>query len=132
MDGKKQENKDFGTITIKGNLVTCRHDGKEKSWKLDFGPHHMIRCTETIDGKTTTVQGEKVEAGKGMHTHHGVYVAGQDYFCVAMNKGLDHRTSSGTGNTREAQQRQPEFGQAAQGPREANFVLILRRSGTSK
>jgi len=35
MDGKKIENKSFANVTIQGNKLTCRHDGKEKN--MDVG-----------------------------------------------------------------------------------------------
>jgi len=120
MDGRKIENKDFTNVTIKNNVVTCRHEGKEKSWKLEFGPHHMIRSTEmsgsatatssesgqsSTQGASNTQQGNRAQQGnstqqgsstqggssKGMHTHHGVYIASQEYFCLSMHKGMDRR-----------------------------------------
>jgi uncharacterized protein (TIGR03067 family) len=136
MDGKKMEGKGFTQVTIKNNVVTCRHDGKEKSWRLEFGPHNMVRCTEQIDGKTTidATQEKRDPADKSQHTHHGVYIASQDYFCLCLNKGRDRRTFAPT-ERRENEERSaqpgttPRFGE--QGAHGAHFVIILHRSSAA-
>jgi hypothetical protein len=139
LDGKKMQGSGFTQVAIKNNIVTCRHDGKEKSWRLQFGPHNMVRCTEIVDGKTTTGSAEdKRDPGeKGYHTHHGVYIASPEYFCLSVNKGQDRR-SSGTTDRREGERREGESGanQAGAGQRfgdqgayGGHFVLILHRSG---
>jgi hypothetical protein len=130
LDGKKIEAK--GTkVTIKNNVATCQHDGKEKSWHLEFGPHNMVRCTEKTDGKATSdATSEKRDpSDKSQHTHHGVYIASQDYFCLCMNKGRDQRmTQSRDGKEGSSQKgTTPRFGE--QGAAGAHFVLILQRSG---
>jgi hypothetical protein len=132
MDGKPADTKGFGGVTIKNNVVTCRHDGKERTWRLEFGPHHMLRCTEQIDGKTIDTGDKREPGAKGMHTHHGVYVASQDYLCVAMNKGMDKRTTGSTGSRPSNDQQALQSGQGDQGPRGSHFVLILRRSAANK
>lgn len=141
MDGKKIDTKSYTQVTIRGNTVTCKCDGKEHSWRLEFGPHNLIRCAEQIDGKTTTTDSKLEPGSKGHHTHHGVYIASQEFFCLSMNKGHDHRNfTSGAeqGGRQGEEQRQaqpqpgagPRFGSNHQ-PHGAHFVLILQRSGTS-
>lgn len=141
MDGKKLEGKGFTQVTIKNNVVTCKHDGKEKSWHLHFGPHHMVRCTEQTDGKTTAdaIQEKRDPADKGHHTHHGIYIASQEYFCLSMHKGRDHRHFTAT-ERRDGEQRKDEKGKdqpgtaahfgGEHGPHGAHFVLILHRSSS--
>jgi len=147
-DGKKVDNKGITNVMIKNNVVTCRHDGKEKSWKLEFGPFHMVRCTET-DGSNNA---NSKEGTKGHHTHHGVYIASQDLFCLSMNKGMDKRSfsSSTEGRDREQQpkqqqqqqqpqQQQGEGGQRGnqglqlfnQEPHGSAFIVVLTRSGAA-
>jgi len=131
LDGKKIEGKGFTQVTIKNNVVTCRHDGKEKTWRLEFGPHHMVRCTEQIDGKVS-LDNEKRDSGeKSQHTHYGVYVASQEYFCLSMHKGHDRR-SFGSTERREGQA-QPGSGLrfGDQAPHAGHFVLILQRASSS-
>jgi len=115
MDGKKIENKDFASVTIQNNKLTCRHDGKEKSWTLEFGPHHQVRAEETTSGTTTgtTTSGAAAgQTGKSATTgnatsgtanttgardrhSHGVYIASKEYLAFSMNHGPD--TTGGTG-----------------------------------
>jgi len=129
MDGKKIDTKGITQVMIKNDVVTCKHEGVEKSWRLQFGPHHMVRCTEQIDGKSSV--------DKTQHTHHGMYIASQEYFCLSMNKGMDQRNFT-TGQGREdapQKERNPQAGTQQQRfgettPTGANFVLILHR-GTS-
>ena len=54
MDGKNLESKGFTNVQIKNNVITCSHEGKEKSWRLEFGPHHMVRSTEQGGDRTAT------------------------------------------------------------------------------
>jgi len=136
MDGKKLEGKGFTHVTIKNNVVTCRHDGKEKSWRLEFGPHNMVRCTEQTDGKTATDTTRETRdlSDKSHHTHHGVYIASQEYFSLSLNKGRDRRTiaateSSSAGQSRNERGSASRFGE--HGPHGAHFVLILHRGGSN-
>jgi len=161
MDGKKIEDKNFGNVTIQNNKVTCRHDGKEKSWQLEFGPHHRIRAEETTQQAASTQTG----SGQRDRHSHGVYIASQDFLCFSMNHGRDTTggtgrepgaTSSGlgsgtqgqgTGNQGTGNQGTGNQGAGAGnqgagqggagssrefGPYGSEFVLILRRSGSSQ
>lgn len=133
-DGKKLDIKSFTEVTIKNNVATCRHEGKEKSWRMEFGPHNMIRCTEMIEGKPSLeLPQEKRDVNeKGFHTHYGVYIASPDFFCLGLNKGTDHRNFTATerreGEARAAQPgAMPRFGE--QGAMGSHFVVILHRVG---
>jgi len=125
MDGKKIENKDFANVTISDNKLTCRHDGKVKSWKLEFGPHHMVRAEEmtgesgtsgatsgqtgtsgtsgsTGGGATRTTGTSNSSTANERHSH-GVYIASKEYLCFSMNHGQDsnwgmQRSGSTTSN----------------------------------
>lgn len=131
MDGKKVENKNFSNVTIRNNVVTCRHDGKEKTFRLEFGPHHMIRCTEQGNDNAITEPTEQ----RGTHTHHGVYVASQDYFCVSLNKGTDRRFSGSSGAVEDGKGRGIQKGAMdrweGHGLYGSDMVIILRRAGTT-
>jgi len=135
MDGKKIEKSGFTQVTINNNVITCRHDGKVKSWKLEFGPHHMVRCLEQVDGKATgEVQGQPREtSGQAHHSHHGVYIASPEYFCVSLDKGWDNR-QFGFEKRDGEKGGQPagmfRFGE--HGPQMSGFVLILHRNETGK
>jgi len=136
IDGKKMEGKGFTQVMIKDNVVTCQHDGKKKSWRLEFGPHNMVRATEEIDGKATAVDTgsgsgtgtEKRDPNdKSKHTHHGVYIASQEYLCLCLHKGREKRGSSSSTTTPE-EGRSGERG--AQGAHGASCVIILHRGNT--
>lgn len=138
VDGKKQEMKSYNNVKISNNVVTCNHDGKEKSWKLEFGPHHMVRSTEIDSNRDSRTQNTSDKSG---YTHHGVYIAGQDYLCISCMKGRDQRTISSDGKLRQqANQGQDVVqtggqsgtdGWQSQYPVGSEFVLILRRSGAT-
>jgi len=157
-DGKKAGDKDYGVVTIKNNVVTCQHEGKERSWRLEFGPMHQIRCTEQVAGRGAS--SEEQEVAQAGHTDLGVYVASQEYFAVSLNNvPADGRPAAippappgavqqrppqaqppqAQPPQRPPQQAQPQAQQqpnqpqqaVANGPRGANFVLILKRSGST-
>jgi uncharacterized protein (TIGR03000 family) len=128
MDAKKVENKNFANVSIKNNVVTCRMDGKEKTYRLDFGPHHMVRCTEQGGEKGTTDSTQK----QGAHTHHGVYVASQEYLSLGLSKGIDRRSNaSSTGEKEGAGQAGAAGRWQGQGAFGSDMVIILRRGGAS-
>jgi len=126
MAGKIADNKNFANIKIKNNVVTCKHEGKEKTFRLEFGPHHMIRCTMQEGERTITQPTEQ----RVPPTHHGVYIASQEYFCLSLNKGPDRRF----GNREDAKERlalprAPESWEGHQ-PHGCDLVIILQRAGT--
>jgi len=130
IEGKKIDNKDFTHVTIKNNVVSCRYDGKVNTYRLEFGPHHMVRCTEGDKTNTTTTK-DKQDA----HTHYGVYIASQDFFCISLDKGMDKRFDAlpGTGNNtkdRDNQLKAQGRWEGQSGPHGSAMVFVLRRSGT--
>jgi hypothetical protein len=132
MDGKKIEDKDFGNVTIRGNVLTCKHDGKEKSWKLEFGPHQRVRAEETTvkDAAVRTppeAPATASPASSDVHSH-GVYIAAKDYLCFSMMKGRD--ITGGAGREPGATPNQPDRGGATSdhGASGSHFVLILHRT----
>lgn len=150
MEGKPAEAKEFTHVTIRNNVVTCQHGGKERKWHLQFGPHNMVRCNEEIDGKTTSTSTgadatNRTQTAVRPHTHFGVYIASQDLFCIGMNKGMDNRFGSSRGGDQvqqaqaqpgaQGQQgeqlRNPGFGSGEQNPHGSQFVLVLHRSGAT-
>lgn len=126
MDGQKVEIKKLTNVIIKNNVVTCNQDGKPKSFLLEFGPHQMVRCTEQNAAKPL----EQPTEQRGTHTHHGVYIASQDYLSLSLNKGIDRRTPGvrEEGKERDAQPRAAGWGM---GPHGSDMVLILRRAGVA-
>jgi hypothetical protein len=89
--GKRNNSWEQRQATADGTTLTYKVDDKEQTIKLTFGDHMMLKATCT---------GEQ----KGMYS--GVYIAGQDYLCIAVN---------------------PEGGKADKGTSSAAFILILRK-----
>jgi hypothetical protein len=122
LDGKAVDLKKFTNIKIKDNIITCLHDGNLRTYRMDFGPHHTIRCTE--ENAAITQPTEKRVA----HTHHGVYIASHNYLCFNMNKGVDKRFAPTA--EKRAPDKTPVFNRwESQGPVGADFVIVLRRTG---
>jgi len=136
-DGKRAGDKDYGVVTIKNNVVSCQHEGKEKSWRLEFGPLHQVRCIE--QGNNKAAASEEQEPNQAGVAHHGVYIASPEYFAVSLNKGLmEGRPGAIPPAPAAVQQRQnqpPQPNQPQQamthGPQGAHFVLILKRTGSN-
>jgi hypothetical protein len=123
MDGKAVDLKKFTNIKIKDNIVTCQHDGTLRTYRMEFGPHHMIRCTE--ENVPITQPTEKRVA----HTHHGVYIASHNYLCFNMNKGVDKRFPAAAERTAG---KSPAFNRwESHGPVGSDFVIVLRRTGAA-
>jgi hypothetical protein len=124
MDGKAVDLKKFTDIKIKNNVVTCIHDGKVRTFRLEFGPHHMVRCSE--ENSIPDKPGDK-----RTYTHHGVYVAAQHHLCLSLNRGMDTRFILPNGeNTQGKDDNQPRRWEG-RGPTGADLVIILRRSGVA-
>jgi hypothetical protein len=91
--------------------------GKKLSLALKFGAHHALDATVNEGGP----------AGKAWH---GVYILGQDYLCLSLNKGARKAgggTSTGTsggGSTTATAGGGTEGG--------SDFILILRRMRAGK
>jgi len=124
MDGKAVDLKKFTNIKIKDNIVTCQHDGKLQTYRMEFGLHHMIRCTEE---NVSTAQPTDKRAG---HTHYGVYIASHNYLCLNLNKGVDKRFETPVDQRAPGKSPGPNRWES-QGPVGADLVIVLRRTGAS-
>jgi hypothetical protein len=109
-----------------GTLSYEDTNGKKLSLALKFGPHQSLDVTVNEAGGTA----EKA--------WHGVYMLGQDYLCISLNKGARKggggATGAGAGGAAAAQ---PPAGVGAglgAGAHDssADFMLILRRLRTGK
>jgi hypothetical protein len=83
IEGKKLTDKHFSNVMIKDRVLSYKHDGKAHSWRLEFGPFHMVKATEIVPAA-------KVDQGKipapPVPAYVGCYIASQDYLCLALNK----------------------------------------------
>jgi hypothetical protein len=146
IEGKKFTDKEFTNVTIKENVLRCKHDGKDKSFRLEFGPYNTVKCSEILaktreDNPNPGIKG-KDSATPGMQTHVGVYIASQEYLCFAMNKrnlgelkkpkdiGLVDRRNTEDAPLAEYVQLEPVAGggPAAGMASRSGFVMILRRT----
>ncbi|HZZ81856.1 MAG TPA: hypothetical protein VFE62_25370 [Gemmataceae bacterium] len=114
MEGKPADLKGFTDIKIKKNVITCMHNGKLRTFRMQFGPHHMVRCTEENMPITQPTE------NRTSHTHHGVYVASRNYLSFSMTKGAETARSEARGAV---------SGWTKEGPVGADMVIVLRRSG---
>jgi hypothetical protein len=85
IEGKKLANTSFTEVKIKGQVMTCKHDGKERSWRLEFGPLHMLKVTELVIAKDAKSAPDKGPVAVGPF-YAGCYLASQDFLCIALNK----------------------------------------------
>lgn len=142
MEGKKGKEKGFAEVMIKNNVLTCKHDGQVKSWRLDFMPNQQVRTTELNQGANPSAnqnqnqnnqeetnrqvqanennnaqQGSKGQMGR---TAQGVYVASNEYLCLSLNhtqgsaKGENRQGRDETGSGRTIGQSAPQ-GNSTQG-----------------
>jgi len=95
MDGKKLEDKSIAHVTIRNGVMTCKHDGKERSWRLNFQPGHMVWATESTGAGTGARGTETRDKEKGTQearpinvtdVRTGVYIAAPDYLCLGLDK----------------------------------------------
>jgi hypothetical protein len=147
IEGKKLPDKAFTDVTIKNGVLSGKLDGKERAWRLEFGPYHMLKATEIVPGKSTKdPAGGKVDQGKvpppAVPAYVGTYIASQEYLCLALDKrGPDEKKKPkdiGSPVASEqvlapagtvAQPGQP--GGPASGAMNSAIVLILRREGSA-
>jgi len=100
MDGKKLEDKSMSHVSIRNGVLTCKHDGKERSWRLTFQPGHMVWATESAGAgpaaKGPETKGtENRDKEKGTQearplnvsdVRAGVYIAAPDFLCLGLDK----------------------------------------------
>ena len=103
------------TVTIQGNTLTCNLDGKQMTAQLHFGPNGMLRATSDAgqsgqsgrdeprdrpQGGTAGQNQQQGQAGReqaGQGTKHGVYIATDDFLCLALNEGTATGIDPATG-----------------------------------
>lgn len=148
MDGRKQDDKTFKDVTIRNNVLTCSHDGKPKSWRLEFRPGQTVWATELpLTGEIANPEPRPAATGQANRTigketagpavKQGVYVAGQDYLCFSFR----HQDSArATTNIRPATTDDPrterregthadhESRRRTTTPQRGDFVLVLKRA----
>src|SRR5205807_5739130 len=61
IEGKKVPENTLSHVVIKDNVLHFRHGGKDESYKLEFGPYHMLKAT-ALTGKEAAA--EAVKGGK--------------------------------------------------------------------
>lgn len=71
--GKRNSSWEQQVATAKGNALTYSKDGDDRSLKLVYGPGQTVKAT-----------GSGGKGGKDTELS-GVYIAGQDYFCLSLN-----------------------------------------------
>ncbi len=93
--GRRNNAWEAKVATVAGDTLTYEREGKKNTLKLTFGPHQSVKAALEKEGES-----EGVKNGN----YGGVYIAGQDYFCLSLN---------GEG--------------AEKGPSSGAFILILKR-----
>jgi hypothetical protein len=82
--GRRNNAWEAKVATVKDDMLTYERDGKKNTLKLAFGAHETVKAALDTEGG---------EIKKG--NYQGVYIAGQDYFSLALNgEGTDKGTSS--------------------------------------
>jgi hypothetical protein len=141
IEGKKLSNTGFTDVRIKDHVLSCKHDGKDRSWRLEFGPAHVLKVSELFVVKSGQAGKDKDSKVGILATYVGCYIASQDYLCIALNiKGTEEQKipkDIGLQPTLLEQPGQKPIvqppGPAVPGgvPYNAGLVLILRRENSS-
>jgi hypothetical protein len=120
--GRRIQNWEQKQATFKDGALTYEKDGKELTINLKFGPHQTVKAT-----------GGKAEGGTSGESD-GVYIAGQDYFCISLSGGTFTGGEKGSGKEPEARQAAAKADETNKGSSSGDFILILRkqRSGAEK
>lgn len=148
MDGRKQEDKAFKDVTIRNNVLTCSHDGKQKSWRLEFRAGQTVWATELpLAGETANPERRPETTGQtkrnagaetpGQLARQGVYVAGQDFLCFSFRHSDSARdttsirpvtTENARTERREGTHADQENRRLTTTPQRGDFVLVLKRA----
>jgi hypothetical protein len=84
--GRRNNAWEAKVATVSDGTLTYERDGKRNTLKLTFGPHETVKAVLDKEGDD-----EGVKKGN----YGGVYIAGQDYFCLSLNgEGANKGTSS--------------------------------------
>jgi len=95
MDGKRLEDKSMSNVSIRNGVLTCKHDGKDRSWRLTFQPGHMVWAAETAGAGKAEKGTETRDREKGTQearpvnvsdVRTGVYIASPDYLCLGLDR----------------------------------------------
>jgi hypothetical protein len=140
MGGKKQADKTFTAVAIKDNVLHCKHDGKDKAWRLQFGPNQTVKVTAVEGGPA--LKGTTENPGMISQMQTGVYIASSEYLSFALNRlTTDTKPPKGIGGPRADQPPADDSPQNpagvtgasdSMGPTGSGFVLILRREAPTK
>jgi hypothetical protein len=95
--------------TFKGTTLNFVQEGKAQTLALTFGPHQTVKAVVSVDKKD-----EKDE-----NTYSGVYIAGQDYFCLSLE-------GTGKKEKKEGEDKDAKA-EPAKGTSSGSFIMILRR-----
>lgn len=120
--GRRIQNWEQKQATYKDGALTYEKDGKELTINLKFGPHQTVKAT-----------GGKAE-GDTSGESDGVYIAGQDYFCISLSGGTFTGGEKGSGKEPAPKDATAKADETNKGTSSGDFILILRkqRSGTEK
>jgi hypothetical protein len=132
--GQKLPEKAVTGVTIKENVLRFSQEGKERAWKLDFGPKNALKAKEV--GEPKVLKGGKDQPAVAQ-MYVGVYIASSEYLCFALNpwttdvkqpKGIGEGSSQDEPAASGPQAEQPLRGDAVKhGPVGCDFLLILHR-----
>jgi len=101
------------------------------NWRLEFGPEQSVKAQPVANGGGAQ-PGQFQQRGNGTSGHQataksGVYIATKDYLALCFHKSANGKAR----DTDRAQQQAVQSG-AGQNPTSGEFVVILRRQGTSE
>jgi hypothetical protein len=111
-----------------GTLVYAQ-EGKEQAIKVTFGPHNTLKAMVSGSTKGKKEDVSKEEAGGESRAYTGVYIAGQDYFCLSLDKKGDAKKEA---RKEEVSARRTAEADKAEGVKGSSFILILRRQRGDK
>jgi hypothetical protein len=112
-DGRRMDSGASQPVTIRGDTMTCALDGKQRTFRLRFGPNQTVWVTEMGGTGTTGTERpgqttgqpqtggqsrsgqEAPRGGTSGETHQGVYIASDEYLCF----GFQHAGAPSGGRT---------------------------------
>jgi hypothetical protein len=124
--GRRNNAWEQNQATFKGDTLTYGREGKFQSMKLTFGKHQTVKASK--EGK----EGEEKGAADDSKSYNGVYIAGQDYFCLSLegtggaNKGAREVKKEGEEKNTTADAGKGEKSSSG------SFILILRKHHAAK
>jgi hypothetical protein len=159
-DGQRMETGASQNVTIRDGTLMCSIDGKQKTFRLRFGPNYTVWATEVggtgsgasdtnRSGQTAGTTGGQSRTGSdanrggtsGSEAHQGVYIPSQEYLCFAFQHAGAAtggapvgRTGAGTESGTTGSRTGATGGTTGTGGQfhRPGFVLILHKSPASK